>query len=186
VNEDEIPADLMDQRLLQQTFGVRLLQMIFQVRNETSLAMYEQIQRLLPGLVRAIGNAENFAAQKAACLVLVQLVDKWPDTRQFLMNAMPKEWVVALLTSPQQFCLQMTATHIDTFQGAEPGHFFFDVTVDPHAGRAAGKGELQLKEAKKTSTGPSAYTQQPIMMRPTTLKYIPSSRPRRVVAVEDE
>jgi hypothetical protein len=184
VNADEIPADLMDQRLLQQTFGVRLLQVIFQVRNETSLAMYEQIQRLLPGLVRAIGNTENFAAQKAACLVLVQLVDKWPDTRQFLTNAMPNEWVAALLTSPQQFCLQMTPTQIDTFQGAEPGHFFFDVTVDPQAGKAEGKRQVQLKDIKKATLGQSGYTQPPIIMRPTALKYIPSSRPKPELAAD--
>jgi hypothetical protein len=186
VNADEIPADLMEQRLLQQTFGVRLLQVIFQVRNETSLAMFDQIQRLLPGLVRAIGNTENFAAQKAACLVLVQLVDKWPDTRQLLTNAMPKEWVAALLTSPQQFCLQMTPTQIDTFQGAEPGHFFFDVTVDPQAGKAERTRQRQSSDGKRETLGPSAYTQQPIVMRPTALKYIPSSRPKRVLAAEGE
>jgi hypothetical protein len=188
VNADEIPADLMEQRLRQQTFAVRLLQVIFQVRNETSLALYEQIQRLLPGIVRAIGNTENFATQKAACMVLAHLVDKWPDTRQLLTNAMPKEWVTALLTSPQQFCLQMTPTQIDTFQGAEPGHFFFDVTLDPHAGRARAKRELQLTDLRKVTMGQSKYPQQPIVMRPTALKYIPSSRPRtrRVVAAQGE
>jgi hypothetical protein len=146
--------------------------------------MYEQIQRLLSGLVRAIGNTQNFVAQKAACTVLAQLVDKWPDTRQLLMNAMPKEWVAALLTSPQQFCLQMMPTQIGTFQGAEPGHFFFDVTLDPQWGKAAGKGELELKDTRKVAMGQSGYTQQPIWMRPMALKYFPSSRPKRVLAAE--
>jgi hypothetical protein len=78
---DEIPAELLEERFLQQTFAVRLLQAILQVKNPTAVALYEQIQRVLPALVRAIGNTQNFAVQKAACVVLARLVDKWPATR---------------------------------------------------------------------------------------------------------
>jgi hypothetical protein len=78
----------------------------------------------------------------------------------------------------------MTPTQIDTFQGAEPGHFFFDVTVDPQWGKAAGKRELELKDTRNVAMGQSGYTQQPILMRPTALKYVPSSRPKPVLAGE--
>jgi hypothetical protein len=172
-NADEIPPDLMDQRLLQQTFGVRLLQSVLAVKNKTAIALYAQIQKVLPALVRAIGNTQNFSAQKAACLVLARLVDKWPNARSFLTNAMPNEWATALLTRPQQFCLDLTPTQVDTFQGAEPSHFFFDLAQEPTRDDA----RRRLTEVKRAGVGVSTYIQQPIIMRPSALKYVPSGKP---------
>jgi hypothetical protein len=175
VNIDEVPDDLLEQRFRQQTFAVRLLLAILQVKTPTAFALYELIQRVLPALVRAIGNTQNFAAQKAACHVIARLVDKWPETKACLTNAMPSEWATALLTSPQQFCLQLTPTQIDTFQGAEASHFFFDVVQEPAAKRA--RTDDGLAGEKKPVAPASGTLRVAIRMRPTPLRYIPVGQP---------
>ena len=178
VNTDEVPADLLDEKLLQQTFAVRLIQALIQNSNDTSDALYDMIQQVLPALVRAIGNKENFAAQKSSCLVLADMVQVWPETRTNLTNAMPNEWVTALLTSPQQFCLQLTPTQIDTFQGAEAQHFFFDAEEGERKKlKPVKEPELELGELKKTQITTSVYAAPPLIKRPTVLKFIPSSKP---------
>ncbi|OHS93732.1 hypothetical protein TRFO_39984 [Tritrichomonas foetus] len=223
VNVDEIAAEILDQRLLQQTFSLRLLQAILAKKSTTATCLYEMIQRILPALIRAIGNTQNYAAQKSACLVIAQMVTIWPATRTYLTNAMPNEWVQALLTSPNQFCLQMTPTQIDTFQGAEPSHFFFDATEEPSTKKSSsllsspnqksdnqgenddkdedengmmerdfgkdgqrgasleGKKDDDAEEGdnnQKKFTSPSGYVPPQIVLRPTALKYIPSSKPK--------
>lgn len=179
VNADEIAADVLDQRMLQQTFALRLLQNILQKRGPTATALCDMIQRILPTLVRAIGNTQNFAAQKAACVVLSLLVQVYPNTKTFLTNAMPNEWAQALLSSPQQFCLQLTPTQIDTFQGIEPSHFFFDVVDEPQVVQEKdGSDEMTLTDAKRTKMASTIYVQPPIILRPSPLKFVPSSKPQ--------
>jgi hypothetical protein len=174
VNADEVPPDLLEQRFLQQSFAVRLLHAILKTRSPTAEALYEQIQRVLPAVVRTLGNTLNFAAQKAACAVLARLVDKWPQTRTCLTNAMPAEWATALLTSPHQFCLQLTPTQIDTFQGAEASHFFFDVVHDPVAQKR--RRTEASAETKLTLQG-SNLIPNPLKMRRNPLKYVPVGNP---------
>lgn len=207
VNVDEIAADVLDQRLLQQTFSLRLLQEILKKKSPTGVALYEMMQRILPSLIRAIGNTQNYAAQKAACLVLAQMVTIWPNTKTYLTNAMPNEWVQALLTSPNQFCLQMTPTQIDTFQGAEPSHFFFDSIEDasktakpeiskPDENTNANQNDETAKdvssnELSNTLENKEENVQPPqpvplstnvppqIVLRPTALKYVPTSKSKK-------
>lgn len=196
VNVDEIAADDLDERLYQQTFSLRLLQEILKKKSPTALALYQMNQRILPALIRAIGNTQNYAAQKAACLVIAQMSTIWPATRNYLTNAMPNDWVQDLLTRPNQFCLQMTPTQIDTFQGAEPSHFFFDSetaskgtngTDDKIASQNTtnnqnisasqnNEEEEELNQVRKPST---AKPEPQIVMRPTALKYIPVSMPKK-------
>lgn len=178
VNTDEVPSDLLEQKLLQQTFAVRLVQAIVQNKNATSDALYEMIQQVLPALVRAIGNKENFAGQKSACLVLADMVCVWPETRTNLTNAMPNEWVNELLKSPQQFCLQLTPTQVDTLQGAEAEHLFFDAEeTEEKRPRRKAESQLELGDLKTTQIAGSIYAAPPLIKRPSVLKFIPSSKP---------
>lgn len=206
VNVDEIAADALDERLFQQTFSLRLLQEILKKKSPTALALYEMNQRILPALIRAIGNTQNYAAQKAACLVIAQMSTIWPLTRTYLTNAMPKEWVQELLTRPNQFCLQMTPTQVDTFQGAEPSSFFFDTSesttkntksetqeIDPttavqntinslNNSNSIKNNNIQNDEEEDSNNAPiqnAVQTKTQIVMRPTALKYIPVSMPKR-------
>ena len=160
-------------------------------------------QRILPALIRAIGNTQNYAAQKAACLVIAQMSTIWPSTRTYLTNAMPNEWVQELLTRPNQFCLQMTPTQIDTFQGAEPSNFFFDsestsknskgtnqeTTVQSKVNNLNNSiitnendipnNEEEEEDSHQKPTLSSVQTKPQIVMRPTALKYIPVSMPKK-------
>lgn len=206
VNVDEIAADALDERLFQQTFSLRLLQEILKKKSPTALALYEMNQRILPALIRAIGNTQNYAAQKAACLVIAQMSTIWPLTRTYLTNAMPKEWVQELLTRPNQFCLQMTPTQVDTFQGAEPSSFFFDTSesttkntksetqeIDPttavqntinslNNSNSIKNNNIQNDDEEDSNNAPiqnAVQTKTQIVMRPTALKYIPVSMPKR-------
>lgn len=205
VNVDEIAAELLDERLFQQTFSLRLLQEILKKKSPTALALYEMNQRILPALIRAIGNTQNYAAQKAACLVIAQMSTIWPATRNYLTNAMPNEWVQELLTRPNQFCLQMTPTQVDTFQSAEPSNFFFDTESTPKNTKSESQesGQKQTQSTTNnfnntndkdnnnntaseeeedsihTSIPNPTNTKPQIVMRPTALKYIPVSMPKK-------
>ena len=216
VNVDEIAEEVLEQRLRQQTFALRLFQAILAKKCNTANVLYEMIQRILPALIRAIGNTQNYAGQKAGCLVIAQLVTIWPDVKSYLTNAMPADWVQALLTSPNSFCMQMTPTQIDTFQGAEPSNFFFDAleetegksktkrstttesdsqdqkqTEQNQESDAIKARELSTTEnteksfpireptspkPKQPSTPAPGGSAPQIVMRPTALKYIPSSK----------
>jgi hypothetical protein len=179
VNADEVPPDLMEQRLVQQTFGVRLFQSVLRQKSETSSALFEFIQRILPALIRAVGNTQNFAAQKASCVVIGLLVGGWPVVKSYLTNAMPAEWATELLRAPQQFCLQLTPTQIDTFQGAEAQHFFFDVIEEaPVRLREIKRGPRMTSTGKPPMGQTANYIQIPIIMRPAVLKYVPTGSAR--------
>jgi hypothetical protein len=177
VNADEVPPDLMDQRLLQQTFGIRLFQSVLRVKSATATALFELIQRILPALIRAVANTQNFAAQKAACVVIGHMVGRWPEVKTYLTNAMPPEWATELLRSPQNFCLHLTPTQIDTFQGAEPSNFFFDL-VDEGPQKDHPRSRQNMGATKKSTLGASVYLAGPLILRPAALKYIPSGNPK--------
>jgi len=128
ISIDELPPDTVEKRMRQQTFALRLLQSIVQCKSPTITYICEQIQRILPALVRALSNVDNFSAQKASCSVIVGIIDCWPQAKQMLNNAIPAEWTEMLLEDPHKFCLELTPTQIDTFQSIEPSSFFFEIS----------------------------------------------------------
>jgi hypothetical protein len=86
---------------------------------------------------------------------------------------MPSEWATALLTSPQQFCLQLTPTQVDTFQAAEASHFFFDVAHEPTEKR----GRPGAVTARKPTEGETLYRATALKLRRNPLRYLPTSTP---------
>lgn len=178
VNIDDLPITEVDNKLRQQTFSIKLLNTILSKNSNVVESLFEMIHKFLPALVRALGNTENYSAQKFASHVICGLVDYNNKTKIYMENAVPKDWVTALLQAPSKFCLELTPTQIDTFISIDPTDFYFENNIDLDVPKFESISQRLIKgnngyNQRKLIITPITNVKSSIVMRDTMIRFNP-------------
>ena len=179
VNVDEVSEDLLEEKLRQQAFAVRLILSILTDRTPSVKLLCTGVYKLLPVLMRTVGNSQNFPAQKAACLALVKYVSVLPEVRTYLNNTIPNEWVTSMLTRPKDFSMKLTPTQLETFNTIDETSFVWGDREEDLT--ASMKEPLEFSSDLTGAAASFMATQRSappkIVMRESPLKFMPSSNP---------
>ena len=182
ISIEDVPQHLVEVKMRQQTFALKLLYMIINNKGNALEALKALIHKVLPALVRSLANSDNFAAQKTSCNVIRGLIKVQPETKTYLTNAIPKEWVEDMLNDPHKFCISMTPTQIDTFMAIDASMFFFETNDDTQQQtQEETKKENELDTVQLSARIPSRrrlFTPTPIVkpnvvMRESPFKFQP-------------
>lgn len=178
ISIEDVPAHLVDIKMRQQTFALKLLNIIIVKNGEALEKMTSMIHKFLPALVRTLANSENFAAQKTACNVIKGFVKVRPQSYTYLTNAIPKEWVDQMIENPHKFCIQITPTQLDTFIAVDASMFFFDTNDEPQQEVIEQKRETSRDSIRDTSSATTTarkklFTPTPIIKPSVVLRESP-------------
>ncbi|EAY12259.1 hypothetical protein TVAG_028120 [Trichomonas vaginalis G3] len=167
VNLEDLPPNILDAKMRQQTFALKLIQAIAANKKEAYHAFLPLIQKFLPALVRNLANTRNFSSQKAACSAIGSIVSAIPLMKIYLCNAVPREWVDQMISSPHSFCINLNQTQIDTFSTIESSMFFFDKNIED---LSEGTERRQSSKQFQTSSLPKLYSPRRITTAKTNIR----------------
>ena len=179
VNVDEVSDEVLDEKLRQQAFAVRLILSILTNNTPSVKLLCNNVYKLLPVLMRTVGNSQNFPAQKAACLALVKYVSVMPEVKTYLCNTIPNEWVNSMLTRPKDFSMKLTPTQLETFHTIDETSFVWGDQREELT--ASMKEPLEIISDTSSVAASFMSTQRSappkIVMRESPLKFMPCSNP---------
>ena len=157
----------------QQNFVLRLFVDIFTKKSETAEAVFQLLPSLLPNLVRLLGNGENFSTQNYAAQCICKMIEYNPSAKVYLSNAIPEDWVKALLENPREFCVKMTQTQSDTLSTLPRSQFLIEQT-------SPSTKLIETTSPKKPVEPTTPKHKTTIVQRESPLKFSP-----KLIKVED-
>lgn len=165
-SKDDVTEEESVSLELQQRFVLRLFVDIFSKKSEATECLCQLMSSLLPNLTRLLGDSTNFSNQNFAAQCICKMIQYEPQARVYLSNAIPEDWVVALIKDPKEFCINMTQTQCYTLTSLERSQFLINQPTPVTK-------SVEVKTPKKCFNQTVKTNESTVVVRDSPLKFAP-------------